>query len=347
MAGPNDPDNPSASRNAPAAPARPSQPTRRPQPSQANDPDNPNAQRNQPVGVFRPGLQSGETIAAYDDWWETNELWVSEFMTLNPERDHEVKALLWQFRNSDGQTITNAFMQRGLSLGEETTSGGRGPGGGGGGARGPMPEDYASAEAAVRNRSRMLGVELDDGGIKALAKTVVDGKWSADQLDDYLVPAAVSTNNPGAITASVNQVKALAAQQLLSVSDATAREWAGRIASGEMDLAGVQSLIQAQATAKYSWAAPQIAAGMSVRDLLLPSRDRIADELEVGAETIDLMDPKWVGMMMTLDDKGNTRAATDGEVVARVRKEPQWANTRRAGQMVTGFAKTISDYFGG
>ena len=166
-------------------------------------------------------------------------------------------------------------------------------------------------------------------------------------VSDYLVPGAMTTTSAGSITAGVDAIKKMASDQVLSISDATAREWSAKLASGETTIDGVRSMLQAQATARYAWAAPQIAQGVTVRDLLLPSRDRIAQELEMNAEQIDLMDSKWLSMVQTTDDKGNTRAATDSEVVMRVRKQPEWTNTRSAAATMSGVTSMLRDYFGG
>lgn len=340
MAPPIKPDAPQY--NPTPAPSKPAA-----QPSRVNDPDNPNAARNAPPATSRPGFQQGDTLAGYDDWWETNQDWVSDLMYLNPERAGEVKGLLWQYRLADGAQLTNLFMQRGLNLGMDDTGGGGGRGGGGGGGGATAAQQYASAEAAVRNRAGLLGIAFDDAAIKSIARAVVDGNWSSDQLDDYLVPAARDTNNAGLITSGVRQIQQLASQQLLKVSDATAREWASRIASGEMDMNGVTSLLQAQAVQRYGWAASQISQGIGVRDLLLPTRDRIADELEMDPESIDLLDEKWLGMVQSVDDNGVTRAATDSEAIMRARQQPEWARTRKAGDMVASMALSLRDYFGG
>lgn len=339
--------------NAPGNPARPPDPT-------LGGYAGLNAGLSEPAagngGTDFPGRVSGtedESRVNYKKWYETEYAAAApEFepwLAANPGREDEIQAIAWTYRNSANfkDDFYDAVLKAGLTFPGPSTTSGSGPRGGGGGGGASKAQQYAAAEASVRNRAGMLGLKLDDGGVKALAKTVVDGNWSADQLDDYLVPAAVGTNSPGMITASVRAIDQMAAQQLLNVSDATKREWAGRIASGEMDMDGVRSLIQAQAVLRHGWAASQIAQGISVRDMLLPSRDRIASELEVGAETIDLMDSKWLSMTQTVDDKGVTRAATDSEVTMRARKLPEWSKTRRAGDMMATYAVTLRDYLGG
>lgn len=296
-------------------------------------------------GTAFPGRAPGESRQAYNAWWEEYSPDIDPWLAANPGREDEFMGLAWMWRNNPTR-LRDEVLKAGFAVPESPDTGGGGRGGGGGGGA-TKEQQYASAEAAVRNRAGILGITFDDAAIKSIAKTVVDGSWSSDQLDDYLVPAAQSTNQAGVITATVNQVQQLAARQLLKVSDATAREWAGRVASGEMDLDGVQSLLQAQAVQRYGWAASQISQGIGVRDLLLPTRDRIADELEMNPEEIDLMDEQWLGMVQTADENGQIRAATDSEAIMRARQRSEWASTRKAGDMVASTAMTIRNYFGG
>lgn len=43
-----------------------------------------------------------------------------------------------------------------------------------------------------------------------------------------------------------------------------------------MTLDGVRSLLQSQATVRYTWAADTIQQGITMRDMMLPARDRLA-----------------------------------------------------------------------
>ena len=301
--------------------------------------------RNPNGGSAFPGRQPGETRQDYNAWYDVNAPMWGDLMALNAGREDELQGLLWTYRTLDARSLTNLLVQNGFNLG--TTPGGSGPRGGSSGGGATKAQQYSSAEAAVRNRAGLLGLTFDDAAISSIARAVVDGNWSSDQLDDYLVPAARNTNQAGFITATVNKVSQLAAQQLLNVSDATAREWAVKIASGEMDFEGVQSLLQAQASQRFGWAADRIAQGISVRDLLLPTRDRIAAELEMNPEDIDLMDDRWMGMVQTVGADGVTRAATDSEAIMRARKLPEFAQTQKAGDMMATYALTLRDYFGG
>jgi hypothetical protein len=222
-------------------------------------------------------------------------------------------------------------------------------GGGGGGGGATKEQQYDSAFASLKNTGETLGLQIADDGYKSLAKVVIDGNWSNDMVLDYFTGSTIQNwgnLKSGTLTATVDQIKEMAAQQLLTVSDDSARAYSNRIASGELDIATLGSVFQQQAKAQYQWAAPVIDQGITMRDYLLPTRDFIANELEKPSDSIDMMDTKWLDMMQTKDDKGVIRAATQREVQSRVRKTGDFASTSKA-QDLTASASTMMRQFMG
>jgi len=222
----------------------------------------------------------------------------------------------------------------------------------GGGTSGPTKaEQYAAAAAAIRNMSMSLGyADFTEDNIQALARTVVNGDWSSDQLNDYLVSGAMSnwdTLKGGQLTGAVDQIKARASQQLVMVSDATARQWAARLVSGEMTEEGLTSLLQQQATARFGWAADVISKGITMEDFLAPSRDRIAQELEIDPRELSLTDPKIMSMLTVNDPKGGQRVATDTELVMAARKDGRWKSTAGARNTTAAAAQMLRQYLEG
>jgi hypothetical protein len=220
---------------------------------------------------------------------------------------------------------------------------------GGGGAT--RAQQIAAAEAAIRNEAQRLGyVTFSDAQIRSLAGTAVSQNWSSEQLTDYLVQGATSNWDQlqgGALTGAVDSIKALAAQQLISVSDVTARNWAGRLMSGELDGDGLRSLLQQQATARYGWAADVIAQGISMQDFLAPSRDRIASILEVDPNELDLTDPKIQSMMTVTNDRGEVRVANDAELIRNARKDSRWVSTGNARELTAQAGMMLRRYVEG
>lgn len=253
----------------------------------------------------------------------------------------------------DPSYLQNKMMARGMTAVDamknlKSTSNYRGPGGGGGATK---AQQYAAAEAAIRNQAATLGYEtFGDAQIKALAKTAVDNSWSGDQLTDHLVNGATGDwgkLGKGTLTAGVDAIKAQAAAQLIQISDVTARQWSKRLASGELDGDGLRSLIQAQAAARYGWAADQIGKGITMADFLAPSRDRIAQVLEIPPEKVDLMDPQYMKMVTATDDKGVQRPATDTEIIRNARSDARWANTSNARSTLSSAAVMLRNYVEG
>lgn len=227
--------------------------------------------------------------------------------------------------------------------------GSRGPGGGGSGPS--KAQQYAAAEAAIRNQAMTLGyVTFGDANIKSLAQTAVNGNWSNDQLTDYLVNDATKHWDKlqgGTLKGGAQQIGAAAAQQLIKISEATARQWAKRMASGELDATGLASMLQDQAIAKWGWAADSIKRGVTMADFLAPSRDRIAETLELQPESVNLMDDRYSKMLTVVDTNGKTRAATDAEVLSAARKDTRWATTNNARELTAAAAQRLRDYFEG
>lgn len=254
----------------------------------------------------------------------------------------------------DPSYLQNKMMARGMTAVDamknldKSGSGPRSYGGGGGASK---AQQYAAAEAAIRNQAATLGYEtFGDAQIKALAKTAVDNSWSGDQLTDHLVNGATSDwgkLGKGTLTAGVEAIKAQAAAQLIQISDVTARQWSKRLASGELDGDGLRSLIQAQATARYGWAADQIGKGITMADFLAPSRDRIAQVLEIPPEKVDLMDPQFMKMVTATDDKGAQRPATDTEIIRNARSDARWASTSNARSTLSSAAVMLRNYVEG
>lgn len=335
--GPNDPDNPNATRNG-GGRSNGSTPTA-PGPIGSNRPGGPGY-------APKPGLQSGESAEDYDVWLYTYAPYIQSIQGANPGREDEVVDLLWTFRNDTNGNLAKEWAMRGLNYLPDTSGGGRTRGGGGGGGGVTKAQQYQQAFAAIKNQAAQLGLELDDAGITSLARVVVDANWSDDMVMDYLAPGATNTTKPGMITDNVDTIKRLAADQLLNVSDASAREWATKIASGEMTFEAVRSLMAQQATIRYGWAASQISQGITVRDMMLPSRDKLASELEMSAEEIDLMDGTWLGMLQTTGEDGTVRAATDSEIAQRARQDARWQNTKAAKTAVTNMSAMLQRTFG-
>lgn len=217
-----------------------------------------------------------------------------------------------------------------------------------------VAEDPASAAAqagqtaaAIQNRARSLGLSIDAGTIQELALTATRNGWTdAQTVDQLLQSVNWAAIDGGDLTALRDSVKQIGGQYLVSVSDATAQEYAVAIASGEMTEAGVQSIMQRQAKERFTWMADTIDQGITPSQYFAPVRDTIARELEMSADSIDMMDSKWLGMLEVPGEDGKPRAATLNEARMAARRQPEYAHTQGAQELASQAFSAIADVFG-
>ena len=362
-------DDPDAGKKAPAVPKKKADPpgyrprSRTPQVG-PNDPDNNPARYyagGQDDGTYvgsttMPGFIWGQADPSnkrykpqdYRDWLNGS-MTDPAFSALRTAYGDEFVAFMWWgFRTeSDPNVLNNRMATLFPGYLDVIPGAGNGPSYGGGGGGMSKAQQIAAAEAEIRNQSQTLGLNFTDGDIKAIAQTVVKDSWSGAQLTDYLLADSTRATNPGSLRDMQAQIKAMGKAQLINVSDASSAEWAKRIMSGEMDIGTVGTILQAQATTEFSWASEQLVAGATMRDLLMPARDMIANELELAADTVDLMDTRWRDMAQQRNPDGTARAATLTEVQRAARKDSGWAKTNGAARLASQTAMMIRNVFEG
>lgn len=213
----------------------------------------------------------------------------------------------------------------------------------------PATAARLAAETAsnIQNRASSLGVNLSQDQVADLARTATQNGWTNEQVMDQLISTANWAGlDAGDLTAARDEVKAIAGDYLVSVSDATAQRYAERIASGEMTQAGVRSAMQAQARTRFSWMQDEIDQGITPSMYLDPIKNVIANELELAPEAVNLMDGEWLGLVEVQGDDGKMRAATQREAQLSARKDSRWKSTSNAQSQVARAASFVQQAMG-
>lgn len=202
--------------------------------------------------------------------------------------------------------------------------------------------------ANIQNSARTMGIGLSGSAIAGMAWTATRNGWTdAQTIDALLRNLDWNVVQGGELTATVDDVKAIAGDYLVTVGDDTARNYAARIASGELTLEGVRSIMQRQAKGRFSWMADTIDQGVTPSDYFAPVQDVIARTLEVGTDSINLMDPKWLGLIEVRDrETGKMRAATLNEAMLSARNQSAFVNTQGAEEMSAGLIQMTKEAFG-
>jgi hypothetical protein len=206
----------------------------------------------------------------------------------------------------------------------------------------------AAIAASIQNSAQTMGVGLAGSAIAGMAWQAARNGWTdAQTIDALLANLDWSTVEGGQLTATRDDIKAVAGQFLVDVSDTTAQQYAARIASGELTLEGVRSIMQRQATGRFSWLSDTIDQGVTPADYFAPVRDVIARTLEVAPDSINLMDPRWLGLVEVRDrETGQMRAATLNEAMLSARGRSEFVNTQGAGEMSAGLIQMAKEAFG-
>jgi len=220
-------------------------------------------------------------------------------------------------------------------------------GGGGGGGGVNKADQIRSLSASILNRSVALGMNLSPEEIDYIATVAQAQNFSSEQLDNTLVGMVNWDNlSAGSLTASKEEIDALSKAYFVGMSEETSREWAEKVAKGQATPATIESYLRSQAKIMNPWLAEYIDQGLTPQELLQTSRDLIARNLEIDANTVDFMDDRFMSLATVTDDAGNTKLASQGQLLKNIRKDSAWAGTDQAKSTMVGTAQLIASIFG-
>jgi len=226
--------------------------------------------------------------------------------------------------------------------------------GAGGGAQtntGPTEAQQATNIAAtMTDISRVLGMPPRDW--TQFANQAAANNWTADVIRDVVADQLDITvaQNAGFVHDVMTETKKSASDYYVTVSDEEAFGWARQAARNEMDNASIKNEIARRAKAKFSWLAPQIDSGITVRDYFRPHRELIGNLLEKTPDQIDLMnDMKWWPVVLGGENTANGGAPKDmslTETARYVRNLDEWKSTKNAAAEVNKSIVSIGKTFG-
>jgi hypothetical protein len=200
----------------------------------------------------------------------------------------------------------------------------------------------------IRNIQTQAGLPDDYGYAKTLAWEFLRGGYSESQIKKASI---LRTGAPGAaggqIAVYMTQAKQRGAEQGVVVSDQAAWDWGRQIAAGVLTPDAYEAYLRNQAKAQYSWLAPLLDKGATVRQLLDPIIQQTATLLETTPDTIQVTDPKFNPMFVMTDPNTNTqRSMTLSEAGTYVRRTEDWQQTDNARAAASRASESIIRTFG-
>lgn len=175
--------------------------------------------------------------------------------------------------------------------------------------------DKATGDERIRQTARailvtaqQIGVNLDWTAATQMALKVNREGWTQQQINQTLSARfKLGTAKPGAGLATVDSLKAMAADYGVSLSDPVLTGWTQRILSGTADDNGFRSYLVKQAQSLYPTIASDISEGQTVREYFDPYVQTASRLLGVNPNDVDLSDTKWRRALVTIDPATNKR----------------------------------------
>jgi hypothetical protein len=145
---------------------------------------------------------------------------------------------------------------------------------------------------------------------------------------------------------TAREIRAMAGQYLVPISDRALERWTEQIVRGETDMEGFNSYLVEQAKSLFPGMAAALDKGVTVAQYADPYRQIAARELEIAPESIDLNDPRYRAMLDQVNSKGERVSMTLSESAEYLRKLPEWQQTRGANERAASLTESILRTFG-
>lgn len=224
-----------------------------------------------------------------------------------------------------------------------------------------MALDPASTNQQVTDRANQLatqatqlGITIDPTRINQIAKDSLRNGWTPQQIQQglghefvYKPAQAGQSQQTGMALTTEQQIKDIAGQYLVPMSDQTLAQWERNILSGDVTIDQFSGFAREQAKSLFPGLASAIDKGVTVAQYTAPYREIAAKELEKAPDSIDFMDPKFMRGISQIDPKTGDRTAMNlADWTNYLRSTPEWRNTNRANEMASGLTQSLLQTFG-
>lgn len=209
--------------------------------------------------------------------------------------------------------------------------------------------DTLAAQLQTMVAQQGLSGQLSNDTVKWMAGVFLSQGLTEQEMQKQLLaqvhyePGATPIGQAGM---TMNQVKSRASDFGLPMSDESAFNWAKQVAMGQLNPDAVDVYLRDQAKSRYSWLAPDLDRGATIKQLFDPMIQQTSQLLEISPTQIDLTDPKYASMIDHVDSSGQRRSMTTAEAATYVRSTPEWQTTDNATKAASAAAESILRTFG-
>jgi len=215
------------------------------------------------------------------------------------------------------------------------------------------PEEAAARvetyRAQVQSTVGGLGLSLSDEQTAQIARMAARNNWTGQQFVSGVGAEAVRLVNTGGAQTpiSAEEVRQVAKNYGVPVSDSVVSQWANEIASGTKTIEQWTQMQKSSAKTLYSAVADRLETE-TFSDITEPYRQFAASTLEVPADNLDLTQPKWARLFAAGEGGSQpSRLMNLTEWASYVRAQPEWQNTANAYREYSDMASRLENIFRG
>lgn len=195
----------------------------------------------------------------------------------------------------------------------------------------------ADVERIARDQYGYMAWALDDPELGPILRKAATEGWDPNKLK-----GAVFGTNWFRVHGTANVVRSLkqvSDSYLVPMSDDGLRSWALKVVTGQVQTAEFADTMKEQAKGLWGDFGGALDRGFTVAQITDSYRQRIARELEIAPETIDLNQPKWQSLVVRRDPASNklyNPSLSDAVTAVRTDDTYGWDRTSGAREQAAG-----------
>lgn len=206
----------------------------------------------------------------------------------------------------------------------------------------------------IERLAASMGVTIHPDVLLSYADSSLRYSWNDVQLRNSLLTNYEYSSKPGGVAQfgaaaeTTQQIKRLAGEYIVPLDDRTIRDWTIRVLQGISTVDSFKAYLAQVAAADNPWMKSALDQGFTVKDVMSPYINRVAQELGMTPDEIDMSEPKWRQLLEVTDDKGERIRPNTQQVLKIVRNDDRfgWDKTEGAVTTAAQFATSLAQQFG-
>lgn len=202
----------------------------------------------------------------------------------------------------------------------------------------------------LRATANDLGVQLDESDVLDMSAEALRDGWTGEQARQRLVERVDWTRPDklrGAAGEAFTNVRRIASDYLVNLSDQAQQRWAAAVLGGEGDLSQFTEYAMQQAVSRFPSMQGALERGLTVQDYVEPYRQLIAQTWEINPDEVDFFNER-TSMVLdgSVDEKGERRPMTMSEAAKWLRSQEEYQQTDDFRHKVADFSEFLGQKFG-